>query len=235
MKSLTVRNVDKITSKLLPIISALGGISLVIGLALSLFNSPEDYQQGAAVRIMYVHVPSAWIALFGYSFVALFSFGYLVWRNPLAYLIAKSSAPVGACFTLVCLITGSIWGYPMWGTWWVWDARLTSVLILFFIYLGYIGLGGAFNDDEREAKSASVLALVGIINIPIIKYSVEWWNTLHQPASVFRVDGPTIDNSMLIPLLIMAFAWTCLFFIATGIRIRTALLEKKAARVTLPN
>jgi len=230
MKSLKVGNVERFCSKLTPLVGIVGAITLVVGLAYSLFNSPEDYQQGATVRIMYVHVPSAWIALFGYSFVALFSFGYLVWRNPLAYLIAKAAAPVGACFTLVCLITGSIWGYPMWGTWWVWDARLTSVLILFFIYLGYIGLNGAFDSEEREAKSASVLALVGIINIPIIKYSVEWWNTLHQPASVFRVDGPTIDNSMLVPLLLMAVAWTCLFFIAVSFRVRAAILEKKNSR-----
>jgi heme exporter protein C len=229
-KFLTVRKIENFIGRSSPFILLFGTVSLIAGLIFALFLSPPDYQQGDAVRIMYVHVPSAWMALFIYSFIAVLSFGYLVWKNPLCYLIAKSAAPIGAYFTLICLVTGSIWGYPMWGTWWVWDARLTSVLILFFIYLGYLGLSGAFNSEEREAKSASVLALVGIINIPIIKYSVEWWNTLHQPASVFRITGPTIDNSMLLPLLLMAVAWMCIFAIVIFFKIKTAIYAKKLER-----
>ena len=229
-KFLTVRKLENFIAKSSPFFLLVGTVTLIAGIVFALFISPADYQQGDAVRIMYVHVPSAWMSLFVYTFIAALSFGYLVWKNPLCYLIAKASAPLGCYFTLICLITGSIWGYPMWGTWWVWDARLTSVLILFFIYLGYIALGEAFNTEEREAKSASVLALVGIINIPIIKYSVEWWNTLHQPASVFRIGGPTIDTSMLIPLLLMAIAWTCIFFVVLFFKIKTALYIKKMGR-----
>lgn len=201
--------------------------ALVIGLFMGLVASPEDYQQGSTVRIMYVHVPSAWLAMFTYSLMAGFSFGYLVWRNPLAYYMARAAAPIGALFTIICLVTGSIWGYPTWGTWWVWDARLTSMLILFFLYLGYMALDDAFVDAEREAKSSSILAVIGAINLPIIKYSVEWWNTLHQPASVMRMDGPTIDSTMLTPLLIMAVAWFAFFYVMLGLRVRNILIRKK--------
>jgi heme exporter protein C len=200
---------------------------LVAGLVFGLLVSPEDYQQGSTVRIMYVHVPSAWLAMFTYGFMAIFSFGYLVWRNPIAYYIARAAAPIGAVFTAICLITGSLWGYPTWGTWWVWDARLTSVLILLFLYLGYLALDDAFIDAEREAKSSSILSVIGAINLPIIKYSVEWWNTLHQPASVFRLDGPTIDGSMLTPLLLMGIAWFALFYVLLGLRVRNILIQKK--------
>jgi len=224
---LTVRRLENFIAKSSPIFLLIGSITLVAGIYFSLFASPKDYQQGDAVRIMYIHVPSAYMSLFIYCLIAALSFGYLVWKNPLCYLVAKCAAPIGVYFTAICLITGSIWGFPMWGTWWVWDARLTSVLILFFIYLGYIGLADAFNTEEREAKSASVLALVGIINIPIIKYSVEWWNTLHQPASIFRFSGPTIDPSMLVPLLLMSVAWTCIFAIVLFFRIKTAIYTKK--------
>lgn len=230
-KFLTLRRVEKFISTSTPLFLLVGTITLISGIVFALFISPTDYQQGDAVRIMYVHVPSAWMSLFIYSVIAGLSFGYLVWKNPLCYLIAKSAAPIGAYFTLICLITGSIWGFPMWGTWWAWDARLTSVLLLFFVYLGYIALGEAFNTEEREAKSASVLALVGIINIPIIKYSVEWWNTLHQPASVFKIDGPTIDNSMLLPLMLMAVAWMCIFFIVLFFKVKTAIYTRKIDRL----
>ena len=202
-------------------------IFLLLGLGFGLVGSPDDYQQGSTVRIMYVHVPSAWLAMFTYALMAGFSFGYLVWRNPLAYYMARAAAPIGAMFTLICLVTGSIWGYPTWGTWWVWDARLTSMLILFFLYLGYMALDDAFVDAEREAKSSSILAVIGAINLPIIKYSVEWWNTLHQPASVFRIDGPTIDGSMLFPLMLMAIAWFALFYVLLGLRVRNILIQKK--------
>lgn len=230
-KFLTVRKLERfIALATLPVL-LIGSATLISGLYFSLFSSPPDYQQGDTVRIMYIHVPSAWMSLFIYSLIAAFSFGYLVWKNPLCYLIAKAAAPIGLYFTGICLITGSIWGYPTWGTWWVWDARLTSVLILFFIYLGYMGLSEAFNTEEREARSASVLALVGIINIPIIKYSVEWWNTLHQPASVFKVGGPSIDGSMLLPLLLMAAAWMCIFAMVLFFNVKTALYKKKMERV----
>jgi heme exporter protein C len=202
-------------------------VTLFLGLIFGLIFSPEDYQQGSTVRIMYVHVPSAWMAMAAYALMACFSFGYLVWRNPLAYYVARAAAPIGAIFTAICLITGSIWGFPTWGTWWVWDARLTSMLILLFLYLGYMALDDAFVDAEREAKSSSILAVIGAINLPIIKYSVEWWNTLHQPASIMRLDGPTIDGSMLLPLGLMAIAWMAFFYVVLGLRVRNILIQKK--------
>lgn len=200
---------------------------LALGLIYALYLSPEDYQQEGYVRIMYVHVPSAWMAMKVYALMSIMGFAFLVWRNPLCYLIARAAAPIGAVFTAICLITGSIWGYPTWGTWWVWDARLTSVLILFFLYLGFIALNGSFADEEKEAKSSSILALVGGINLPIIKYSVEWWNTLHQPASVFRIEGSAIDSSMMTPLMLMFAAWILIFLVVLLNRIRSKLLEKK--------
>ena len=192
-------------------------ILLVAGLYFGLFVSPDDYQQGATVRIMYLHVPAAWMALFCYSALAIGCGVSLVWKHPLANIAAKATAPIGACFTFLALITGSLWGKPMWGTWWVWDARLTSVLILLFLYLGYIALNNAFDDPERGSKASAVLALVGVVNVPIIKFSVDWWNTLHQPASVLKMGGPAIHSSMLIPLILMALAfksyyiWVLLF------------------------
>ena len=163
-----------------------------IGLVLALVVAPADYQQGQAYRIIYVHVPAAWMAMAGYLCVAVGSAVGLIWRHPLAEVAARAAAPIGAVFTAIALITGSIWGKPMWGTWWVWDARLTSVLILFFLYLGYMALHDAFEDPARGARAASILALVGVVNLPIIKFSVDWWNTLHQPASIIRMDGPTL-------------------------------------------
>ena len=192
-------------------------ILLVAGLYFGLFVSPDDYQQGATVRIMYLHVPAAWMALFCYSVLAIGCGVSLVWKHPLANIAAKATAPIGACFTFLALITGSLWGKPMWGTWWVWDARLTSVLILLFLYLGYIALNNAFDDPERGSKSSAILALVGVVNVPIIKFSVDWWNTLHQPASVLKMGGPAIHSSMLVPLILMALAfksyyiWVLLF------------------------
>src|SRR5262245_49587193 len=208
-------------------------IALVIGLYWSLVVAPPDYQQGDTVRIMYIHVPAAWMALSVYFFVAAASAVALVWRHPLAEIAARSAAPVGAAFTFICLVTGSLWGRPMWGTWWVWDARLTSVLILFFLYLGYIALVNAFDDPSRGGRAGSVLALVGIVNLPIIKFSVDWWNTLHQPASVMRIGGPRIDVSMLVPLLVMAIGFTLLFAALLLLRMRTALNERKALALRL--
>jgi len=191
----------------LPWLNAVMLIAFIAGLYSALLASPPDYQQGESVRIMYVHVPSAWMSMMAYGALALFSALYLVWKHPSAALAAKAIAPIGLIFTGLALVTGSIWGKPTWGAWWVWDARLTSVLVMFFIYLGYVALWRALGDDVRAAKASSILALVGVINLPIIKFSVAWWTTLHQPASVLRLDGPTIDPSMLTPLLIMAAAY----------------------------
>ena len=201
--------------------------SLALGLFLALVQSPPDYQQGETVRIMYVHVPAAWMAMMIYSSMAIASAIGLVWKHPIAELYTKAIAVIGACFTALCLITGSIWGKPMWGTWWVWDARLTSVLILFFLYLGYIVLVSAFDDLERGLKSGAVLILVGAVNLPIIKFSVDWWNTLHQPASVIRMDGPTLDTAMLWPLLTMALGFLALSVWLALVRTETEIAERR--------
>ncbi|HCD63572.1 MAG TPA: heme transporter HemC [Alphaproteobacteria bacterium] len=182
------------------------------GLYLSLVGSPADYQQGEAVRIMYVHVPSAWLGLSSYLGLGLCALFYLVWRHPLADVAARAIAPIGAGFTALTLLTGSLWGYPIWGTWWVWDARLTSMLVLLFFFIGYIALATGFDRPERGARMAAILALVGCVNLPIVKFSVDWWNTLHQPASILRSGGLAIDPSMLWPLFTM-FGGFQLFFI----------------------
>ena len=208
-------------------------VVLALGLYLALVVAPPDYQQGESVRIMYVHVPAAWLALSVYLFVAVASAVALVWRHPLAEIAAGAAAPVGAAFTFVCLVSGSLWGRPMWGTWWVWDARLTSVLVLFFLYLGYIALVNAFDEPGRGAKAGSMLALVGVVNLPIIKFSVDWWNTLHQPASVMRLGGPRIDPSMLTPLLVMAVGFLLLFLTLLLLGMRAALNERKALALRL--
>ncbi len=206
---------------------------LVIGFYLALVVAPPDYQQGEAVRIMYVHVPAAWMALSVYLLIAAASGIALVWRHPLAEIAARAAAPIGAAFTFVCLATGSLWGRPMWGTWWVWDARLTSVLVLFFLYLGYIALVNGFDDPTRGGKAGSILALVGVVNLPIIKFSVDWWNTLHQPASVLRLGKPTIALSMLLPLLVMAAGFALLFVSLLMVRMRIGLNERKALALRL--
>src|SRR5437870_3183045 len=212
----------------LPWLGAATAATLALGLVWSLVLAPPDYQQGESVRIMFIHVPSAWMALSVYLFVAIASAVALVWRHPLAEIAAQAAAPIGAAFTLICLATGSLWGRPMWGTWWVWDARLTSVLVLFFLYLGYIALVNAFDDQSRGARAGALLALVGIVNLPIIKFSVDWWNTLHQPASVVRLGGPRIDRSLLLPLLVMAAGVALLFVWLLVLRMRAALNERKA-------
>jgi heme exporter protein C len=202
-------------------------LALAVGLYLGLVEAPPDYQQGDSVRIMFVHVPAAWMASAIYLFVAVAGAVSLVWRHPLAEIAGQAAAPVGAAFTCVCLATGSLWGRPMWGAWWVWDARLTSVLVLFFLYLGYIALVNGFDDPNRGARAGSVLALVGIVNLPIIKFSVDWWNTLHQPASVMRLGGPRIDISLLMPLLVMATGFALLFLVLLLLRMRNLLNERK--------
>jgi heme exporter protein C len=203
-----------------------------VGLYLS-FSAPPDYQQGETVRIMFIHVPSAWLAMMCYTVIAISSVGSLIWRHPLADVSAKTAAPIGAAFTFLALLTGSLWGKPMWGTYWVWDARLTSVLILFFLYLGLIALWDAIEEPSRAGRAAAILALVGFINIPIIKFSVDWWNTLHQPASVTRLDGPAIHPSLLWPLLVMALAFTSLFLWLHLKAMRAEILRRRAEAMTM--
>lgn len=198
------------------------------GLIWGLLFSPPDYQQGETVRIMYVHVPSAWMGLAVYSVMALASAAALIWRHPIADVVAKASAPVGAGFTALCLASGSLWGRPMWGAYWVWDARLTSMLILLFLYLGYIALWQAIEDQAKAARAAAILALAGFINVPIIKFSVDWWNTLHQPASVVTLAGPKIHPDILWPLLLMALGFTAFFVLMLSLRVEGELLARKA-------
>ena len=214
---------SRISRVVLPWTAAGTILLMAVGLYLGLVVSPADYQQGETVRIMYVHVPAAWMAMGCYTSMALASAAALIWKHPLADLAAQETAPIGACFTAIALATGALWGQPMWGTWWVWDARLTSVLVLLLLYLGYIALVNAFDDPQRGARAGAILALVGWVNVPIIKFSVDWWNTLHQPASVFKMGKPTIDTSMLIPLFLM-FAAFKLYFVTVQLwRMRAEL------------
>ena len=206
---------------------------LAVGLTWGLLLAPADWQQGDAVRIIYVHVPSAWLASAGYLGLAVCAALSLVWRHPLADLAAAEIGPVGAAFTALCLATGSLWGKPMWGAWWVWDARLTSVLVLLFLYVGHIALIRAFDDPQRGYRAAAILALVGLVNLPIIKFSVDWWNTLHQPSSVLRVGGPAIHPSILVPLLVMAIAFTLLFFTLHMAAMRNEILRRRVRTLQL--
>ncbi len=210
-----------------PWLAGLTAVLLGAGMYLALFASPPDYQQGESVRIMYVHVPAAWMALFCYTAMAAAAAVGLIWKHPLADLAAKATAPIGACFTFLALLTGALWGKPMWGTWWVWDARLTSMLVLFFLYLGYIALQGAFDDPGRGVRASSILALVGFVNVPIIKFSVDWWYTLHQPASIVRMDGPTIHASMLWPLGLMMAGFTTYYLWVMLLRLRGEIVANK--------
>jgi heme exporter protein C len=203
-------------------------VGMAAGLGWGLLFSPPDYQQGETVRIMYIHVPAAWMGMSIYAIMAVASAVALIWRHPVAELVAKASAPIGAAFTLICLITGSLWGKPMWGTWWVWDARLTSMLILFFLYLGYIALWEAFDDPGRAGRAAAILALVGAVNLPVIKFSVDWWNTLHQPSSVFTMQGSKIDPSILWPLLVTAIGAEGYYVWMLCLRVRAEILDRQA-------
>ncbi len=224
---------SRIATRVLPWSAAATIAVFIIGIYYALFASPADFQQGETVRIMYVHVPSAWISMACYTFIAVMSAVALIWKHPLADIAARSAAPLGVGFTLIVLITGSLWGKPTWGTWWVWDARLTSVLVLFFLYLGHIALTNAFDNPQRGARAAAVLALVGFVNIPIIKFSVDWWNTLHQPASVTRLAAPAIDPAILTPLLLMALAFTLYFITMLLIRMRADLNGARARTLRL--
>ena len=215
-----------LADRLVPWLGGIAALLLAAGLYMS-FAAPEDYQQGITVRIMFIHVPFAWLSMMCYTVMTISSVGTLVWKHPLADVSAKAAAPIGAAFTFLALLTGSLWGKPMWGTWWVWDARLTSVFILFLMYLGIIALTRAMDDPIRAARAAAVVTLVGFINIPIIKFSVDWWNTLHQPAAVFRADGPTIHPSLLWPLLVMALGFTVLFFALHLMAMRTEIWRRR--------
>ena len=223
-------NFLRLAAVLVPAGAVLSALTLTVGLYLAFFVAPADYQQGETVRIMYIHVPAAWLSMFCWGTMTLAALGSLVWRHPLADAAQKAAAPLGAAFTFVCLVTGSLWGKPMWGTWWVWDARLTSVLVLFLMYLGLIALWRSVDEPSKAGRAAAILTLVGSINLPIIKFSVDWWNTLHQPASVFRASGPTIHPSMLWPLLTMAIGMTLLFVTLHLMATRNEVLRRRLRR-----
>src|SRR5690349_13064972 len=210
----------------LPWLSAATALAFLAGIGMTA-TAPDDYQMGATVKIMFLHVPTAWLAMFCWALMSVAALGTLVWRHPLADVAAKAAAPVGAALTLVCLITGSLWGRPMWGTYWVWDARLTSVLVLFLLYLGVLALYWTAEDANRGARAAAVLILVGAINLPIIKFSVDWWNTLHQPASLMRLGGSAIAPTILYPLLVMALAFFLLFFTLLLAAMRNEILRRR--------
>ena len=216
----------ELSERLLPALAALTAFCFAIGLYLS-FSSDVDYQQGVTVRIMYVHVPAAWMAMLCYTTMTANAIGSLVWRHPLADVAARVAAPLGAAFTFVSLVTGAIWGKPMWGTWWVWDARLTSMFVLFIMYLGILAINRAIDDPARAARVTAVLIVVGFVNIPIIKFSVDWWNTLHQPASVLRLGGPALDVEFLRPLLVMGVAFSALFATLYVASIRNEIWRRK--------
>ncbi|MGB6285939.1 MAG: heme ABC transporter permease [Xanthobacteraceae bacterium] len=213
----------------------LGGATAIV-FAFAIYRAmlaPDDYQQGATVKIMFLHVPSAWLGMLCWGLMTIAALGTLVWRHPLADVAAKAAAPLGAAFTLLCLVTGSLWGRPEWGTYWVWDARLTSELILFLLYLGVIALWRTVEDASRAARAVAILTLVGAIDLPIIKFSVDWWNTLHQGASVFRLGGSTVDPTILIPLLLMAAAFTLLFVTLLLAAMRNEILRRRVRTLRL--
>lgn len=217
----------RVSAPLVPILAVAAGGLLLAGLWLA-FVAPEDYQQGDTVRIMFVHVPAAWLGLFAYLCLGVASFFALVFRHPLADLAAKAAAVPGAVFTALALATGALWGKPMWGAWWVWDARLTSVVVLFLFYLGYLALRSAIDDEQKAGRAAAVLGLVGLVNLPIVKYSVDWWNTLHQPASLLRSGGPSMTAELLAPLLVMGAAYMAVFGVLWLISIRTEVRRRRA-------
>jgi heme exporter protein C len=222
-----------LAERLMPWLAVATALAFAAGLYAAFFLAPEDYQQGATVRIMFIHVPGAWLGMFGWAIMSVAALGTLVWRHPLADVALKTAAPLGAAFTFVCLVTGALWGRPMWGTYWVWDARLTSVLVLFLMYLGLIALWRAIEDPARAGRAAAVLTLVGAINLPIIKFSVDWWNTLHQPASLLRVGAPTIHPAILAPLLVMGLAFLLLFATLHLSAMRNEILRRRVRTLRL--
>jgi len=221
-----------LADRLLPWLSAATVLAFAAGLYMALVIAPADYQQGESVRIMYIHVPAAWLALGCWTAMSVAALGTLVWRHPLADVAQQAAAPVGAAFTAVCLLTGSLWGRPTWGTWWVWDARLTSVLVLFLMYLGVMALWRAIDDPGRAARAVAILTLVGFVNVPIVKFSVEWWFTLHQGASL-TFSGSAIDPAMLRPLMVMAVGYLLLFITLWLVRMRTELMRRRLRRMAL--
>jgi heme exporter protein C len=223
----------RLADRLLRPLALLAAAMMLAGLYFGLLASPPDYQQGDTVRIMYVHVPAAWLASLGYVALGLCGLFYIVWRHPLADVALRAMAPVGAMFAFLTLITGAFWGKPMWGAWWVWDARLTSMLILFFFYLGVIALANGFDQPERGSRPAALLALVGLINVPVVKFSVDWWNTLHQPASLIRSGGVSIDPAMLTPLLLMLGGTHCYFAVIVILRMKSILTERRIMTMQL--
>ncbi|VFU08692.1 heme exporter subunit; membrane component of ABC superfamily [Methylocella tundrae] len=226
-------NFLQLVSASTPFLATATAVLLALGLYLSWFVAPPDYQQGETVRIMYLHVPAASLSMFIYMVMTSAALGTLIWRHPLADAAQKAAAPLGAAFTFLCLVTGSLWGKPMWGAWWVWDARLTSVLVLFLIYLALVALWRTIEDPGKAARAAAIFTLVGAVNIPIIKFSVDWWNTLHQPASVFRLGGPAIAPTMLWPLIVMALAFTFLFLTLHLLAIRNEILRRRLRRLSI--
>ena len=221
-----------LSGRVLPWLSAATLIAFAIGIV-QVIGAPDDYQQGATAKIMYIHVPSAWLSMFIWGTMSIAALGTLVWRHPLADVAAKAAAPIGAAFTLQCLITGSLWGRPMWGTYWVWDGRLTSVLVLFLMYLGVLALWRTIEEPARAARAVAVLTLVGAINIPIIKFSVDWWSTLHQPSAVLRLGGPTIHPSIFVPLVVMALAFFLLFFTLHLAAMRNEIMRRRVRTLML--
>jgi heme exporter protein C len=221
------------SARLLPWLWGATAVTAVVGLYLAFFVAPPDYQQGNMVRVMFIHVPAAWLSMAAYGAIAVAALGTLVWRHPLADVTGKAIVPIGAAFTFLALVTGALWGRPTWGAYWVWDARLTSELVLFLMYLALIALWQAVEDPGRAARVAAVLTLVGTVNLPIIKFSVDWWNTLHQPASVFRVGGPAIDRSILLPLIVMAVAFTLLFLTLHLAAMRNEILRRRVRTLRL--
>jgi heme exporter protein C len=221
------------SGRLLPWLAAGSTLILVLGLGMGWFLAPADYQQGETVKIMFLHVPAAWLALFFYLVMAVSALGTLAWRHPLADVSQKAAAPIGAAFTLICLVTGALWGKPMWGTYWVWDARLTSVLVLFLMYCGILALWRTIEEPNQAARAVSILTLIGVLNLPIIKFSVEWWSTLHQGPSVLRLDGPTIHPSMLYPLLVMTIGFTFLGITLHLAGMRTEVLRRRVRALTI--
>jgi heme exporter protein C len=217
----------------LPLCAVAAALLFAVGVPWGLFYAPAERFQGETARILYIHVPAASWSLGIYVFMGIASFVGLVWRHALADVAARAAAPIGATFAAVCLLTGSIWGAPTWGTWWEWDGRLTSMLVLFVIYLGYIALWAAIEDEERAARLAAILCLAGLVNIPIVKFSVDWWSTLHQPASLFRAGGPSIHPSMLGPLAVMAGAYLFLFAALLMANMRAAIHRRRVETARL--
>ena len=217
---------NKFTDIIFKPLVLISSVTLIVGLIL-VYLSPLDYQQGLTVKIMYIHVPSAWLALLTYAIMTIYSIIGIAFKMPFSFIVNKAVAPIGTVFTLLCLISGSLWGKPMWGTWWVWDARLTSVAILLLIYLIIIFLNQTFENREVREKPIAIIIIIGSINLPIIKFSVDWWNTLHQPASVSKLSSPSMDSSMLQPLLVMTVAFTLVGLIIAILRIKAEILIRK--------